>query len=238
MVRIAIVEHDASVSARLHELLEIWQSRNFVPMSVLEYNDELEFISAYPSPLDMVLLSVEQPHMGGMEIVRRIRHFDRDVRIVLLSEGCDAAPLGYQYDVFDYLLKPVDANALFYCLHRAASLYAALPSRTHTVQCDGIVRRLYLRDILYVEVLGHFLVYHVADEREGVRKYKVKGQLVRIRDKFTHSGFFRVNRSILVNVARADKITRDTLFYGERQIAIARSSKGALRRYLAGIGGL
>ena len=94
MVRIAIVEHDASVSARLHELLEIWQSRNFVPMSVLEYNDELEFISAYPSPLDMVLLSVEQPHMGGMEIVRRIRHFDRDVRIVLLSEGCDAAPPG------------------------------------------------------------------------------------------------------------------------------------------------
>ena len=39
-------------------------------------------------------------------------------------------------------------------------------------------------------------------------------------------------------LARANKITRDTLFYGERQIAIARSSKGAFRRYLAGIGGL
>ena len=86
---------------------------------------------------------------------------------------------------------------------------------------------------MYIEVLGHFLLYHVAEADGSEQVYKVKGQLKTVEPEFLRQGFFRVNRSFLVNGSHATRLTRESVSFGQQQIVIARSKRVSFRTYMA-----
>ena len=232
-MRIALVESNKQLAKAIHRYLEAWSTPTHEKPTFLPFADELQFLSGYHGPLDLIVADVQLPHMDGIEFVRRLRAYDRDTPVILLSDNCEAARLGYRYGVFDYLLKPVDANELFYSLQRAAAHLRSRSSSRHTILCEGIVRRPTIQSIMYIEVFGHFLLYHIAEADGSEQVYKVKGQLKTVESEFLRQGFFRVNRSTLVNGAHATKLSRETVLFGQQQIVISRSKRAPFRSYMA-----
>ena len=67
----------------------------------------------YESP-DVILLDIKMPGMDGIEVLRNIRQFDKDVGIIMVTAlndeatGQEAIRLGAN----DFITKPVDLNLL------------------------------------------------------------------------------------------------------------------------------
>ncbi|MGR3173088.1 MAG: response regulator [Candidatus Scalindua sp.] len=68
---------------------------------------------------DIVVLDIKMPGMGGIEVLRRIREFDKDVCIIMVtavndkSVGMEALKIGAD----EYVTKPVNLNYLEKVIH-------------------------------------------------------------------------------------------------------------------------
>ena len=60
---------------------------------------------------------------------------------------------------------------------------------------DGICR-LDTADICYIEVLGHYLVYHLNDTKE----IRARGRMEQVAEALAAYGFVRIHKSYLVNL--------------------------------------
>lgn len=63
---------------------------------------------------DVILLDIRMPGIGGIEILKRIREFDKDVGVIMVTAvkeeetGKEALKLGAD----EYITKPIDFNYL------------------------------------------------------------------------------------------------------------------------------
>jgi DNA-binding NtrC family response regulator len=70
---------------------------------------------------DVVLLDVKMPSPGGLDVLREIKRQWPERQVVLLTGHGSAldAQLGMQLGAFDYVMKPVDIEALMAILLKA-----------------------------------------------------------------------------------------------------------------------
>lgn len=68
---------------------------------------------------DIILLDIKMPDMDGIEVLRRIREFDKDVCIIMVTvvndktTGMEALKTGAD----EYVTKPIDLNYLEKVIH-------------------------------------------------------------------------------------------------------------------------
>jgi EAL domain-containing protein (putative c-di-GMP-specific phosphodiesterase class I) len=73
---------------------------------------------------DVVLSDVHMPSLGGIELLRRVREFDLDVPVLLMTGAptIETAAQAVRYGAIEYLVKPVDREVLEEAILRAARL--------------------------------------------------------------------------------------------------------------------
>ena len=84
-----------------------------------EAGEALRLLEA--NPVDVVVLDVRMPGMSGTDALREIKQRWPLVEVVMLTGHAqvDVALQGMQLGAFDYLLKPVDLDALLFRLQDA-----------------------------------------------------------------------------------------------------------------------
>ncbi|MDX9787706.1 MAG: response regulator [Desulfobacterales bacterium] len=72
-------------------------------------------------PFDVVVVDVKMPGMSGLEVLRTIKAAKALTEVIILSghASMDAAIEGMEQGAFDYLMKPVDFDELFFKLQDA-----------------------------------------------------------------------------------------------------------------------
>jgi CheY-like chemotaxis protein len=106
--RVLIVDDEADVRAVLEEYL------TGVGYEVLTATNGLEALWAVKHERPgAVLVDLTMPRLGGLETIRRIRKFDRDVRLVVVT-GTLTREVALQLRELDVpiVLKPVDFGVL------------------------------------------------------------------------------------------------------------------------------
>jgi len=65
---------------------------------------------------DVVILDVMMPGMNGIETLRRIKAIDSSLPVIILTGHADSKVLGegMECGAFDYLLKPVGTDELYF----------------------------------------------------------------------------------------------------------------------------
>jgi len=91
-------------------------------LRVVTAGDGAEALALLAStPVDVVVLDVRMPGMSGTDVLREIKARQPTVEVVMLTGHAqlDVALAGMELGAFDYLLKPVDLDALLYRLQDA-----------------------------------------------------------------------------------------------------------------------
>jgi len=117
-LRVLIVDDEAELVSALTERLAL---RGFDAAGVTTGAEALAFLES--KPCDVVLLDVKMPGLGGLEVIRRIKHEWPTLEVILLTGHGSVRSVeeGMALGAFDYLMKPVKIDSLVRILTAAGS---------------------------------------------------------------------------------------------------------------------
>jgi two-component system LytT family response regulator len=169
---------------------------------------------------DLVLLDLQMPAMGGLEVVRHLKHGAHMPVIVIVTAYDKYALEAFEAGAIDYLLKPVGQERLSEAVERARHFtgkeaierIAQLqeisdpPSGPRTKRIVGKVGEEYFllsADEIYAFQADGDLVWILTAKR----KYLATQTLKVLERRLANSSFRRIHRNALVNVDHVRKMS-------------------------------
>ncbi len=103
----------------LETLMKRMKKRNVNVTGVKSGEEALEFLAG--NPIDVTVLDVKLPGMGGIETLRQIKRMYPLMEVIMLTghANVEVAVEGMEIGAFDYLMKPMDIDELLYKIHDA-----------------------------------------------------------------------------------------------------------------------
>jgi DNA-binding LytR/AlgR family response regulator len=201
--------------------------------------DFLEFKGAYNSAVealngmqtdndvDLIFLDIEMPEMSGVEFIKTLKNLPQ---VIVISAKDKYALEAIEYDVTDYLLKPISYTRFFKAAEKAHGKHKEIQEQM--TGKDGIfiksssssLVRLKYEEILWVEALENYVIINTF-----ANKYTIHFTMKAIINKLPPKMFARVHRSYIVNLAKIEMIEDNAIIMkikGEtKSIPIAKSYK-------------
>lgn len=200
---LAVCDDQESDLNGITALLERWQEERRTPLRFRSFRSASELLDcAEREPFTLYLLDVMMPGIDGLAAAREIRGFAPGADIVFLTSSPGFAFESYSVHALDYLLKPVDAQALFAILDRLA-LRERRPQEGLTLKCGTSIIRIPFSDLSYVEVTGHRLHFNLTDGTV----HEVAGTLSEYEPVLlARPEFMHTHRSYIVNMQQVSEL--------------------------------
>jgi len=205
-LRVFIADDEAPARARLKELLA--DIRAEVPTTLAgEAANGLEVIERLPgSGAQLLLLDIQMPGMGGIELARHLAGLESPPAIMFVTAHDRHAVEAFELNALDYLMKPVRADRLAAALRKASAAGPALRERLEKAgrQTNAGARiffsiaernRIVLVPVAEVLFLKAELKYVTLRTKMG--EHLIEEPLVAIEREFGER-FIRVHRNCLV----------------------------------------
>jgi two-component system, LytTR family, response regulator AlgR len=199
-LRVFIADDEEPARARLKELLgDIAQA---LPTQVVgEARHGVEAIELLPaSGAQVVLLDIQMPGMGGLEVARHLARLEQPPRIVFVTAHDRHAVEAFELNALDYLLKPVRAERLAAALRKAAvpesatlSRIAQAPREYLSVAERNRIVLVPVRDILFLRAEQKYVTV-----RTQGREHLIEESLVALEREFA-ARLVRIHRNCLVS---------------------------------------
>lgn len=169
-----------------------WPQAGLYPLA-----DAAELLAAYDLGLrpQAVFLDIKMPPPDGMAAARELRRRGFGGFLVFVTVLPEQVFQAFEVQAFDYLLKPLQPEALARTLNRLRHALAQRQAQTVVIQRGAACEVVPLAQIAYCEVQGRKIYLHQAD-----------GVVMDFYDKLEvfarrlDGRFFRCHRSYLVNL--------------------------------------
>lgn len=193
-MRIALCDDQRSQLEYLRSMILAWKDEG---TSVCCYDNGDDLIRAHAAtPFDIIFLDVLMPLFSGMETAKELRQSDRAVKLVFLTTSADYAVEAFSVKASNYLLKPLDPDALYRCLDE---LHQELHASARKICVHGIhaIHQIPVEDIEYIESQNKRILFVLS----GGKTILSGDPLYTYEKKLTlEDGFFKCSRSFIVNI--------------------------------------
>jgi len=189
--------------------------------------DALKYLNT--KAVDLIFLDVEMPDMSGIELMDRIGH---GPRVILTSSKTEYAFEAYQYNVIDYLQKPITLPRFNEAIEKAVSVMnkeTDIKPRTDEIYVreDGRLVRIPFDDILYFENAGDYVSI-----RTNLKSHLILGTIKNIEARLSGNQFLKVHRSYIVNLDKIKDIEEGTLVIEGKVVPVSRSHRNVLLKHI------
>lgn len=197
-MKIAICEDDTTQQNILTAALNSYRTPAGEHVQYDVYHNGLDLLASINThPYDVLLLDILMPGFTGMDTAREIRESNEKIPIIFLTTSQEFAVESYRVHAFDYLMKPMDQNALFETLDRAFAMTESTLEKSILVQTAKAVYVLSLSQIEFVEINNRTLSFHLID---GTVK-SISGRLSDYEEALLkHPEFLKIHRSYIINM--------------------------------------
>lgn len=183
------------------------------------------------SRFDLVFLDVEMPDMSGIDLIRTQRDMPP---VIITSVNRDYAYDAFEFDVVDYLQKPISLPRLIKAVQKVRKMSNGAVNGNEVkndhifIKVDGKHVRLQLSDVRMITSMRDYVIFQLDSER-----YIVHSTLKSIEEKLQDdSRFYKVHRSYIVNVNHIVDMDDRSVVIGEKVIPISRSNRQSFMEYL------
>jgi DNA-binding LytR/AlgR family response regulator len=180
--------------------------------------------------IQLIFLDVELPDMSGMEFLDSIKVTPQ---VVIISSKDKYAVQAFNYEVTDYLVKPITYARFYKAIERARKRMQMrngldkIGKDEIFIKKNSTLVRLRYDDILWVEALENYVIFNTFDD-----KYTIHFTMKAIEQKLPMDKFTRVHRSYIVNTGSIEIIEDNSVLIrthdGTKTIPIGKSYKDKL----------
>lgn len=225
MLKIAVVENEADQAEELRRYISQYALESGEPCACSVFLNGLDFLTDYPKDYDAVFLDIDMPLMDGMTIAERLRAgLDRVVSIIFVTNLAQFALKGYKVNALDFLVKPVGYFEVASEMTKISGMKQDRMKEFAWINVNNTMQRIPYADILYIEVISHYIYIHTKDDVISFR-----GALKDMEGNLDMSTFSRCHNSFIVNLRYVVKVDSNaltlTLEGVDRAILISRSRR-------------
>lgn len=189
------------------------------------YSDPVEASNVLQSEqVDLLFLDVEMPAMSGLDLIGTL---EKTPQIIIVSSKEKYALDSYDYNVTDFLLKPVENYARFLkavqkAIKNDGSTKGPNEEDHIFIKVDSLLLNFNYQDIYWVEAYGDYVKIHTDQ-----KVYTVYCTLKMMEEKLPHTEFIRVHRSYIVRIDKIKNIDQNNLQIRDKIIPISNSYRGS-----------
>ena len=161
-MRIAICEDNPQHAEILKAMIENWASKENKRVDIGYYKSAEEFMFHWPSSIhyDLAFLDIQMASMTGLQLAKYIRQQDKTMLLVFTTGLKDYVLKGYEVKAYRYLIKPLKQKDIATTLCKAEEELEASRSDAIAISVGNVTRRIFKKDIYYVEIDDHYVVLH------------------------------------------------------------------------------
>lgn len=184
--------------------------------------------------VDLMFLDIQMPDLTGIEFVKA---WKEGPKIIFTTAYEQYALDGFKADALDYILKPFGYEEFLKAAGKAKSYFDLLEKASHKpnfvdnyifVKSEYKLRKIFLKDILYVEGVREYVKIVVNDDKPIMSLMSMKA----FEEKLPTSHFMRVHRSFIVNLDYVNIIERGRIIFGSVYIPVSEQYKEAFQQFL------
>ena len=206
--------------------------------SYVDKIDELELIAVCKNgmdvrnvlnqnEIDLMFLDIQMPDLTGVELLKSL---NKKPLTIFTTAYQEHAIEGYQLNVADYLLKPINFSRFLEAVDRAKLLYYPKEGASEVekdyiiLKADHKIHKIRFEDITHVEGLREYVTFYTVNSKVIVLK-----SLKKLEEELP-SSFLRVHKSFIVNTTKLDSVYASELSLGELKIPVGKSYKESVLR--------
>ncbi|WP_426670414.1 LytR/AlgR family response regulator transcription factor [Mucilaginibacter sp. McL0603] len=205
------------------------------------YKDALRALEDMRSnEIDLIFLDINLPKLKGFDFIQTLKN---PPHIIITTAYHEYALQGYELNIVDYLLKPIEFSRFLKAVNKlkmlnslksySSSVFIPQGSSYMFVNTSKKKVKLHFEDILYIESLKEYIKIYTSD-KIIVTKY----QLGQIEEHLPKGDFLRIHRSFIVSKEKIEAFTSSEIEVGNKQLPIGRSYKELVNNLLQGISGI
>lgn len=167
--------------------------------------------------VDLIFLDIEMPEMTGLELLSNLTN---PPKVIIVSAYEQYALKGYEFDVVDYLLKPVSFDRFLKSVNRIHDLFRTEQKEKNDyifVKSDKQLKKILFKDILFIESMENYVVIQTVSSKEVVYT-----TLKQIHDSLPQDIFKQTHRSYIVNINQVNAIDGNQLNIHSYKIPVGR----------------
>lgn len=223
-MKILIVENDESDLKDILELFKNFQQEKDFKLDI-STEKNYEKVLKIANDFDIIVLDIELDDTNGIDLAKSIRVYNKDIRIIFISNYNRYLLDGYKAKADLYLLKPV--NQFQFNSEMSEIAWDYIYQNQSYFNPKIYPTKLYYKDIIYIEMLQRKSIIHMVNKEE-IGSYFTLKKWIEIID---NAPFAQPHRSFYVNLTHINhyELNEITMDNNER-ISITPIYKEAFQR--------
>ena len=158
--------------------------------------------------IDLIFLDIQMPEMNGFDFIRSL---DFPPNIIIVSSAEEYALKAFDFNVVDYLLKPVSYGRFCKAIDKTIR-YFTRKEITNSGDEEIFIKKgsslvkLKLTEIIYIEALENYVTLNTNDDR-----FTIHFTMKAIESQLPSGVFIRVHRSYIINKSMIQTIKENSL---------------------------
>lgn len=217
----AIVEDEESDYKSIIDFLEKHSKDSDYSFEAFHFSSFESFLFARKDrKYDLIFMDIMMNGINGFDGAKKLRELQDDTPLVFVTTVARMASNGYEVDALSFMIKPLEYPSFALKMNRIISKIRKTSSQKITIKNKDEIVTIDEKDIIYVEVKDHVLIYHTANET-----YRTYGSMKNAMTVLSDKMFFKCNSCYLVNMSYINGIKGYSLFINGEELLISHPQK-------------
>lgn len=210
-------------------ILEGYCKKTLVVEVIESFRNPIEAVAYLnKNKVDFILLDINMPQLSGIELLHSLSN---PPLVVLTTAYSEFALESYDYDVVDYLLKPIRFNRFLKAISKISTKLDLIKKATSQKSSkislkDGkTIHTINNNDIIYIESLGNYIKVFTK-----AKNIIVKSGLQEFINKYKNIPLLRIHKSYAIHKEKVTKLTYKNIYLDSIEIPIGRAYKSNLKK--------
>ncbi|TPN88827.1 LytR/AlgR family response regulator transcription factor [Aquimarina algicola] len=177
--------------------------------NVLQANHHLE-----KNQIDLIFLDINMPMIQGIDWLKELKNAPS---IIITTAYEKYALESFEYNVLDYLVKPISLKRFLQAVNKVANYHSNLTKEKFLFfKIEKHLKKINLKDVLFVEAMQNYVKIVTTDE-----DIIIKMPLKKLKNQLPIEDFIQTHKSYIISKNKVDKIIENTIVIGTYHVPVS-----------------